>query len=294
MVKDYFTDKTKVFELELDDIFVFDESKEDEYKNIARKISKETGVPEPCIYAGKYAFRVFNWHKIDGEWYYYKSTTDFEFFNELLGVVISRYFGLDTVDYQPSRLSIKQRDDRYGVISKNFCNPDFNYSFLDFNEVDLSCFSQDLSVLTAIKKLCSSDEEYNLLQDAFKKMIVRDLYTGESDRRVANFLFKNDGRGIRLAPLYDYGDSYLNINSANRYMADFCDLDITKENIQVAFQRDEVMQVLLNRMMQADMDSFIKEVSEEHQIIVPDDEKKRFERYDAKIKSLVLENKLIK
>ena len=77
-------------------------------------------------------------------------------------------------------------------------------------------------------------------------------------------------------------------------MADFCDLDITKENIQVAFRSDDGIQELLNRMMQTDMDSFINEVSEEHQIIVPDDEKKRFKRYDAKIKYLVLENKLIK
>ena len=47
-------------------------------------------------------------------------------------------------------------------------------------------------------------------------------------------------------------------------------------------------------MMDANMDGLISEVEENHDIIIPDNQKSRFKRYDNKIKSLVLENRLIK
>lgn len=61
------------------------------------------------------------WHKIHDLWYFYKSDDyDFHFINELLGEVISEYFGLDTVHYHVASLCVKDESIRYGLVSKNF------------------------------------------------------------------------------------------------------------------------------------------------------------------------------
>lgn len=295
MISDCFTDKTIIIDIKKNNIPIYSEEFDKKFHLIARNISQETGVPENCIYNGKeYGFRIPNWHKIDEIWHYYKNTGEHEFFSELLGEIISEYFGLDTVHYRIAKLCVNGQKDKYGLVSRNFCDKRFKYIRLDMQKCGLNCFNQTLQILYKIKNLCRTEEEYFLLQNDLKTMIIRDFYTTERDRNTYNFFLIITPEGPRLAPLYDYGYSYVDCNSAHRIITDFYELNIDDATIQKLLRDDSKFQELLNTMMNANVCSFIHEVEQRHKILVPQQQKEHYKRYEQKVKSLVLENKLIK
>ena len=69
-----------------------------------------------------------------------------------------------------------------------------------------------LSILENIRSICQSEEEYLLLLEDLKKFFIRDFYASQLDRTGNNFLFKITPDGIRLAPLYDYENSFESID----------------------------------------------------------------------------------
>ena len=149
-------------------------------------------------------------------------------------------------------------------------------------------------MLYKIRDLCKSEEVYFLLQNDFKTMIIRDFYTVERDRDTYNFLLIITPDGPRLATLYDYGYSYVDYSKANRIITDFYEFNVNDVTTQSLLRNDQKFQELLTTLMNADVCSFIDEVEERHKIIVPSQQKEHYKRYEHKVKSLVLENKLIK
>ena len=116
-----------------------------------------------CIYTGQYNCRISNWCQMNGEYYYFKPMeNEDDFFNELLGELISKYFDLDTIHYQIATRSVKGIPDTYGILSKNFCEKNYKYHILsDYicKNPQLSFFPPDLRILKTIKEICTSQKE---------------------------------------------------------------------------------------------------------------------------------------
>jgi len=200
---------TILFEKDIEDTFDFQcKNAHKYYQSLSKLISRETGTPEFLIY-GPSIFYIKNWFKIDENWYYFKKqTNEVNLINELIGELISEYFGLDTIHYKIAKLNINGNSE-IGLVSKNFSNPLYDYKRVsDFNLPS----KNDLSNLERIKAICKSENEYRLILEDLKKLFIRDFYAIQGDRTENNLLFKKTENSLRLAPLYDYESSFGNIN----------------------------------------------------------------------------------
>lgn len=296
-IKDCFTNETEIFEIECEELIRYQEDKEKELDLLAHYISQETNVPKSSIFTGEFNCRIENWHKVDGEYYYFKPMNYYlSFFNELLGEVISQYFDLDTVHYKIAKLKVKGEEDQYGIVSKNFCSPKYTYKTLfDYiRETDgLDIFEEDLSIIDKIKVICKSEQEFRLLQDDLKKMFIRHFYNAQGDGNGHNIFLVNKPDGIRLAPLLDYAFAYIGYDNLHRCLWDIGELDVTNPKTINLFRNDFRFQELLYKLMDANMNTFISKVEDSFKIKVPSEDKNHYIKYEARIKELVLENNLI-
>ncbi|MDE6292628.1 MAG: hypothetical protein K2L98_02980, partial [Bacilli bacterium] len=208
MLKDCITENTKIMTINVDSLPELNDDNYDYYDELAKSMSEEMGVPKDLLINGRNFFFIDRWHKIDGKWHFFKGDGyDFHFVNELLGEVISEYFGLDTVHYSVAKLIVEGKEPTIGVVSENFCSPDYKYTRI----FDYKLAAGDIRYLESLRSICTSDEEFKLLFADLKKFIIRDFYTSQGDRNGNNFLFreKRDGsEGKRLADLYDYENVY--------------------------------------------------------------------------------------
>ena len=299
MIKNYFTDKTEIIEIESKELIQYKKDEEEKLELLAQQISKETNVPITSIYTGKYNCRIGNWHKIDGKYYYFKPRRDdFDFFNELIGEFISMYFDLDTVHYKIAKLSIQGEKDQYGIISENFCEKEYTYKSLRnyISEIDkLLIYEPIYNLLDQIKSICKTDEEFELLQDDLKKLIIRHYYNTQRDGgNGQNIMLKKNQNGIRLATLYDYEDAYFNYENMHRCFWNIGEFNILDENTQNLLRNNPRFQELLCKLMDADISSFITQVEDIHKVLMPKRRKAHYQKYEAKVKKLVIENNLIK
>ena len=100
-IEQYLTDRANPMVITEQEVLEKTRENLSKYNKLAELISIETGVPKERIFAGYLLNFVNNWYKIGDNWYFYKHPRNgFNTINELLGVKISEYFGLDTVDYQ--------------------------------------------------------------------------------------------------------------------------------------------------------------------------------------------------
>ncbi len=115
----------------------------------------------------------------------------------------------------------------------------------------------------------------------------------ESDRHEGNFLFKINDSGIRLAPLFDYEDSF--IQSDPLYYHNWLgSLDLNSFACIETIQKDPEWQELFEKAMQLNIPAIIEEIKDENQIIIPLDYTKYYIDSVDCIKNLVKSNKLIR
>lgn len=299
MIKNCFTDKTKVIEIEIPELIKYRKRDEQKLELMAQKLSEETNVPKSSIYTGKYVCRIGNWHKIDGEYHYFKPlSSSRSFYNELLGEFISLYFDLESVDYHIAKLMVDGQKEQYGLLSKNFCTKEYTYKTL-FDYIsecsELHLFANDLSIVNKIETICQTKEETALLQDDLKKLFIRHFYNTQCDGgNGQNIMLKKSEAGIRLATLYDYAFAYVGLDDLSRYVWDVGELNVENEDTQNLFRDDPRFQELLYKLMDADIFQLLKQAEEKHNIVIPLKQKNEYSRYEKRVKELVLENKLIK
>lgn len=180
-----------------------------------------------------------------------------------MGEIISEYFGLKTIHYNIAQLCVKGKNKGYGVASKNFCNTKSTYTMAwDYGFKP----TKNLSILQKIRDICSTQEEYEILLNDIKKLFIRDFYTSQLDRTGYNFFFERNVSGIRLAPLYDYENSFEEIDKC-KYRNQIGELDITNPHTQKILLTDDKFQELLNVLMSANLSNFIELVEYRHKIM---------------------------
>lgn len=293
MIKNCITENTQLFTIEVDNLPVLSENKYDYYDKLAQEMSTEMGVPKELLFVAPYFFFIDHWHKIKDKWYFYKSDGyDFHFVNELLGEIISEYFGLDTVHYRVALLKVAGKNPEYGLVSENFCSPDYIYT----RTWDHNLGRMDIFELDRLINICNSSEEYKMLLSDMKKFIIRDFYTSQGDRSGNNFLFrqkKDESEGKRLAPLYDYENSFES-SSPEIYCNQILHLDMKDPRLPKYFKKDSEYQENLCKISDANIDKLMKIVEERHNILIPNDIKEYYRESDKEKKDIIKINRLVK
>lgn len=294
MIKNCITDSTEIMTIEVDSLPEITEENYAYYDQLANEMSKEMGVPKDLLINGLTFHFIERWHKIDDKWYFFKTDGfDVHFINELLGEVISEYFELETAHYKVAKLKVGDKSPEIGVVSENFCSPDYQYTRI-FDYPDL--WSGDIYYLETLRDLCSSDEEFQKLFYDFKKFMIRDFYTSQGDRNGNNFLFMepiDKSEGKRLAPLYDYQNAY-EVYPRNLLHNALIIQNMEKEDLRKYFKRDPEYQTILSKIRDVDMNSLLTEVQERHNIIIPEDIRRIYLECDKRKKEIVKNNRLVK
>lgn len=147
--------------------------------------------------------------KIDDEYYYAKYIDDVKMINELIGSFLSNYIGLDTVDYKIGMY----KGDMY-ALSKIFFSSDYEYYNVPaiYRIRPKNLIGKKDQLLHKLY-LCKTDvidriKDKDLVDDVLK-LIAVDLKMGQRDRHVNNVLLKKKDDKVSLAPIYDYGYSYM-------------------------------------------------------------------------------------
>lgn len=292
MIKNCITENTKIFTIEVDSLPELSEDKYDYYDKLSQDMSAEMGVPKELLFVAPHFFLINRWHKIDGKWYFYKSDGyDFHFVNELLGEVISEYFGLDTVHYQVAKRIVEGKEE-YGLVSENFCSTDYLYT----RTLDYNLEGGNIHSLDKLIEICKSSEEFKLLLSDMKKFVIRDFYTSQLDRSGNNFLFKEKkdrSEGKRLAPLYDYENSFESI-SPEIYRNQILRVNMKDPELPKFFKKDSEYQESLSRIRDVNIDKLIKAVEERHNILIPSDMKEYYRKSDKEKKDIIKTNRLVK
>lgn len=294
MIKNCITDSTEIMTIEVDNLPELTEENYPYYDNLAKIMSDEMGVPKDLLINGIHFFFIHRWHKIDNKWYFFKGDNfDFHFINELLGEVISEYFDLKTVHYKVAKLIIGDKKPEIGVISENFCSNDYQYTRI-FDYPNLH--AGDIFNLESLRDICSTDEEFKILFSDFKKFMIRDFYTSQGDRSGNNFLFQEPldaSEGKRLSPLYDYENAY-EMYPRNLIHNALITQNMEKDYIRKYLKKDNEYQEILSKVRDADMQKFINEVQDRHNIIIPNDIQKVYLECDKKKKEIIKNNRLVK
>ncbi|MDE6141827.1 MAG: hypothetical protein K2G03_04410 [Bacilli bacterium] len=293
MIKNCITENTKMMTIYVDSLPELNDENFEYYNELAKRMSAEMGVPKDLLINGRRFFFIDRWHKIDGKWYFFKSDGfDFHFINELLGEIISEYFGLGTAHYKVGKLIVEGKDPEIGVVSENFCSTDYKYTRI----FDYKLAAGDIRYLEELRSICASDEEFKTFFADLKKFIIRDFYTSQGDRSGNNFLFKErkDGsEGKRLAELYDYENGY-ELYPRNFVMNPLVYQNMEKDFLRKYFKRDQEYQESLEKIRDANMLGFLTEVEERHGILIPKDLKDTYIKVDKRKKEIVSNNRLVK
>lgn len=304
-ISNFFIDKTEILILKPDDFINFNCADKKIIDSFITKITSETGIPkEFLVHKNFYESYLWNWYKFDNIWYYYKRyKSGQQFLNELLGEIISEYFELDTVHYKITKLHLPNRQENFGITSKNFYNKNCIYKrTFDYN----FNFYTDLRILKNCRSICKSEDEYLDLLKEIKKLFIRDFYVSQQDRSGRNFQFKIDNK-IKLAPLYDYEDSFVqNASLAQFYWAyktynnsplsiyanQLGTLNMEDEKTQELLRNDNYFQELIYKLLNANISEMLNEVENRHMIFIPKNYKQYYMNHESKIKKIILENKL--
>lgn len=291
MINIWFTKNTDIQIIENSDPINFDRLSQFKIEKMANLISEKTGVPKNQIYMPPYISYIDRWYNIDDKWYFFKEENEpLIFINELLGVVISRYFNLETVNYRIAQLKQKDSKPKYGIISENFCDNKATYkTSWDYKLPTLD----NMDIFDNLRLICKSDEEYKLLLDDIKKFFIRDFYASQEDRSGINFLFSETESGIRLAPLFDYESSFFSENQAE-YINQLGKLDLKDKKTIDILQKDSRFQELLNLLMSANIKLFLEEVEDTHQIFIPPFLKNHYKSREETTKKLIKQYGAIK
>jgi hypothetical protein len=291
-IENYITDRANPVIVESGEFLEQSRDNLVKYHELAERISRETGVVKGRIFINYLLNYVNNWHKIDDKWYFYKTNSDgFSLINELMGVKISKYFGLDTVDYKLAKLRQPGKQDEIGLISENVCVPGTKYlTCWDYN----LCNYQNLDVIKyGIRHLCVTPEAYQLFADDIKKLFVRDFYSQQLERTGYNIMLRQTSEGPRLDHLFDYERSF-DSPDYRIIRNQFGQFGLYRKQCREYVLGDDCFQESLNRFMDADINSFIEQVEDENGIDMGDVLKSHYRVKEKNLKRAVANSKILR
>ena len=233
-----------------------------------------------------------NWIKIDNDWYYFKPIQSILYLdNELICEIIAKYFEIDSIHNEFAIIN-RNNVNYYGLLSKSICVN--KYKYMRTRDLELKQYN-NITFLKDYNKFIDVTNYDEFIKE-LKKLFIFDLYCNQIDRHYNNLLFKttfvnNKINTINLAPLFDYELSFYN-KKIYEYSNALAKLNIKQKNNIRTIQNDEYFQMLIRKVLDANMDYFIEELIKKYNIKVSNNYIKTYKNQDRKIKKLILENGL--
>ncbi len=163
----------------------------------------------------RYTNLIANITRLNGTFYHFKFPSERFMINELIGSYLAKRINLDTVDYEIGLLK-----ESYVALSKIFYEEGYQYfsskSFLANKE--RSSYISGVSKFTGLKIGNLKSVRGESIFDDILKLTAVDLKMGQCDRHDGNLQVRIDKVGtISLAPIYDYGCSYMEDRNSVHY-----------------------------------------------------------------------------
>lgn len=233
-----------------------------------------------------YSYIISNLTRVDGEVYYYKDVSQYRMLNELIGSYLAKKIQLDSVDYQIGILENEQNNNLY-ALSKVLFERDYDYlETFDYlgttNFKELGYFESLISpfyfCMTRLLNLVDNDK----LKEDILKLTVLDLRMGQTDRHTGNLMLKKDSTGmVRLAPVFDYGMSYL-VSPDYCYPYDNPFLIVKKNKLSLRALASKYPEIvdLVEFICKIDVNDVLEEIIHDKQIFVSDRMRYYYQEFD--------------
>ncbi len=239
-----------------------------------------------------------NWYIYNEEYYYYKRLDSaFRIMNELIGVYLSKYMMVPTVEYTLALDFGKI----VGLLSKNFRKLKKRYYLATcVNYRYLKKFSDSLN-----------EPVVDELRKSLDRLIMKDFYSCMTDRIRNTLVSMTRFKSVNLEPSFDYELSFVDEKDSiypKMGKCERCEFDtyfnplfytddedksygeITYDTLKEMMVYDEYLVYLFERIMDFDIAKAIKCIEEENGIIVADDLKDYYIDFDKTRKSELSKN----
>lgn len=229
-----------------------------------------------------------NWYIYDGEYYYYKRLDSaFRIMNELIGVYLSKYMSVPTVEYTLALDFGKI----VGLLSKNFRKLNKRYYLA-------TCVNSKY-----LKKISNSLNEPKVdeLRKSLDRLIMKDFYSCMTDRVRNTLVSMTRLKNVSLETSFDYEMSFIDERDSlyprfekdethefDRYFnplfynddEDKSYGEINYDTLKGMMEYDEYLIYLFERIMDFDIAKAIKCIEEENGMVVADDLKNYYINFD--------------
>lgn len=206
-----------------------------------------------------------NWYLIGNKKFFFKERKGVRaLVSELLGEDLSKYVGIDTIQYkivQDKAGNIK------GLLSEDVKDHGALYT--------RSCYlgKKDLQ---EVKRILL-DKTYECDEDLRRKLtlyLVRNFYAALKDRTANSFLAKKNGQ-IILPAIIDYESSYIESDMMT-YVDPLINFTFHPESIQYIRDNNDYYQEYVDLVLSYSYDEALRRVEDTHQISIPSDVKEYY------------------
>lgn len=217
---------------------------------------------------------------LNGQKYFLKTPyTTRQLISELLGEQLSKFMSLKTVEYK----LLYDENGIVGLISKNFRKKDTSY---------VQSYHLTKEELEFIRNTLISSKK-TVLKDELTRYILRNFYAASIDVG-PNVLCERKNSSLCLAPLYDYSESFTNVN-LEIYDEDDLFRDNSDRNLSI--DTNFISKLISNpdmmehykKILSFDIEKTLQFIEENNGILIPSLLKDTFLRFDEKRKKLMIE-----
>lgn len=221
--------------------------------------------------------RYDNWYSIMHESYYFKNRTYLQnILNELLGVLLSKHMGFNSIEYELATLN----GSIIGLLSKNFRKDNTKYLYAtELKKRDHKIIAYYLTAKENILNLEYKRELYNY--------IMRLYYAASFDLTI-NVLCERRGFMPHLSTLFDYEKSLMDTKEDAIYDP-FIDLYISGKTIKTILDNNPSMEKSINKVLGFNMKDALEKIEEQYNISIPDEVKNKYLEYDSSRKEFMEE-----
>lgn len=201
--------------------------------------------------------RLKNWALIDDKYYYIKELINY---NEIIGEIIANSLDLQSAHYEIGKYKKKLK-----YMTENFKEPGKEY---------LKIYQTELNNRRDILDIISNE-----LRNEILKMYALDIFMMQTDRCNVNLMFVKENDKLRLAPLYDYSNAYLDIGRGyHSYRNCIKNLVMTEKQINKFMNDYPSIYNYLNIIDNTDYLKLLKEELLNYEIELSKKEEKKIER----------------
>lgn len=207
-------------------------------------------------------------------YYYYKKITSLkDMLNELIGVEVSKYMELPTVEYSIA----EENGNISGLLSKNFNDPDKNY----INSDSL----RELNYYKRLRNLLL-DSTPDFQNKGVKKLIttyfMNNFYLSLKDR-TTNSKCYIDGMDVIIAPIFDYESAFLDPEMVNYIDPLFLhQISINKKVVNGIEKANNTFNEVVDKLNELNIKKIMDKVQDKNCIYIPDEIKNYYIDYDNK------------